>query len=115
MVRRIFLLLLAFPAGVVLVTFAVANRHAVRLVLDPLRPETPVLSVVLPFYAYLFAALLVGIALGGLAVWLGQRRWRRLARRRAREALRWQAEADRLSREREARIPPARQLAPVNR
>ena len=101
MLRRIVWLLVAFPAAAILVTLAVANRHAVRLVLDPFRPEEPVLWIDLPFYAYLLIALVIGVALGGTATWMTQSRWRRTARRRAQEALRWQAEADRLSRERD--------------
>jgi hypothetical protein len=114
-VRRILWFAVALPAAVLLVTLAVVNRHGVRLVLDPFRPEEPVLSLVLPFYVYLLGMLLVGIVIGGAAVWLTQARWRRSARRRAAEAQRWQAEADRLTRERQAQIPAARQLAPVER
>jgi hypothetical protein len=99
--RRIVWLLVAFPAAAILVTLAVANRHAVRLVLDPFRPEEPALWIDLPFYAYLLIALVIGVALGGTATWMTQSRWRRTARRRAQEALRWQAEADRLARERD--------------
>ena len=101
MLRRIVWLLVAFPAAAILVTLAVANRHAARLVLDPFRPEEPVLWIDLPFYAYLLIALVIGVALGGTATWMTQSRWRRTARRRAQEALRWQAEADRLARERD--------------
>ncbi len=102
MLRRIVWLLIALPAGLLLVTLAVANRHEVRLTLDPFRPEAPVLSLVLPFYAYLFGALLVGVLLGGTAMWLSQARWRRSARMQGKAAVRWQAEADRLTRERDA-------------
>ena len=70
------------------------------------------LSLVLPFYVYLFGMLLVGIVIGGVATWMTQARWRRTARRRAAEAQRWQAEADRLARERQAHGPCRRQLAP---
>lgn len=101
MLKRIAWLLIAFPAGVLLVTLAVVNRHEVRLVLDPFRPETPVVSLVMPFYAYLFIALLLGVLLGGTAVWLSQSRWRRDARQHGRSAARWHAEADRLTRERD--------------
>jgi hypothetical protein len=87
----------------------------VRLVLDPFRSEEPVLFLVLPFYAYLFGMLLIGIVIGGLTVWVTQAGWRRTARRRAAEAQRWQAEADRLARERQAQAVTSRQLAPVNR
>ena len=112
MLRRIVWLLVAFPAAAILVTLAVANRHAVRLVLDPFRPEEPVLWIDLPFYAYLLIALVIGVALGGTATWMTQSRWRRTARRRAQEALRWQAEADRLARERDQAALVARQREP---
>ena len=83
MLKRILWLCVAFPVAALLVTLAVANRHSVRLVLDPFRPETPVLSIVLPFYGYLFGALLIGVLLGGTATWLSQSRWRRTARTRS--------------------------------
>lgn len=116
MLRRFVWVLVAFPVAIILITLAVANRHGVRLVLDPFRPDEPVLSLVLPFYVYLFGVLLAGIAIGGAATWLTQARWRRTARRRAAEAQRWQAEADRLTRERQAQLATAgRQLVPANR
>lgn len=104
MLKRIVTLLLAFPAAVFLITLAVANRHGVRLVLDPFHPEAPVLSLMLPFYAYLFGAMLVGVLLGGAATWISQGRWRKAARQRSAEARRWHAEADRLTRERDERL-----------
>lgn len=95
--------MIAFPMAMALIALAVANRHAVRLVLDPFRPESPAISLVLPFYAYLFAALAIGIIVGGLAVWLSQGHWwRHTARLRTLEARRWQSEADRLIRDRDA-------------
>ena len=109
MLRRIVWLLVAFPAAAILVTLAVANRHAARLVLDPFRPEAPALWIDMPFYAFLLIALVIGVALGGTATWMTQSRWRRTARRRAQEALRWQAEADRLARERDQAAVAARQ------
>jgi uncharacterized integral membrane protein len=116
MLRRIVWFAVALPAALLLVTFAVINRHGVRLVLDPFRPDEPVISLVLPFYVYLFGMLIVGIVIGGMATWMTQARWRRTARRRAAEAQRWQAEADRLQRERQAQAAAAATpLAPVNR
>lgn len=108
MLKRIAWILIAFPSAVVLVTLAIANRHNVQLVLDPFRPEAPALSLMLPFYAYLFAALVVGVVLGGFATWITQRHWRRSARVRANEAKRWHAEADRLARERDAQVAGSR-------
>jgi uncharacterized integral membrane protein len=113
--RRAWKYLLAVPAAIVLLTLAVINRHGVRLVLDPFRPDEPVIALVLPFYAYLIGMLVIGIVIGGLATWMTQARWRRTARRRTAEAQRWQAEADRLTRERQAALATDRQLAPASR
>jgi uncharacterized integral membrane protein len=113
--RRFVWFVVAIPAALLLVTLALANRHQVRLALDPFRPADPTLSLVLPFYAYLFGMLIVGVIIGGMAVWLTQARWRRSARRRAAEASRWQAEATRLTRERDRNVEASRQLSPADR
>ena len=115
MLRRVIWLLVAFPAAIVLITLAVINRQPVRLILDPFRPDAPLISLVLPLYAYLLGALIVGVILGGTAAWMAQGRWRRVARRRATEAVRWQAEADRLLRERDKPLAAAPTLAPARR
>ena len=104
MLRRIVSLLIAFPLGAALVAIAVSNRHPVQLILDPFRPENPALSLQLPFYAYLLGALVTGVILGGIATWVGQSRWRHTARTQGRRAARFEAEADRLSRERDAHV-----------
>ena len=112
MFRRILALLIGFPLGIILVAIAVSNRQPVDLILDPFRPETPALSIVLPFYIYLQAARVLGVILCGVATWMGQSRWRQTARSQGRRAARWQAEADRLAREREAAAEAAdKQLA----
>jgi uncharacterized integral membrane protein len=102
--RRIISILVAFPVAIILVTVAVINRHDVRMVLDPFKPQTPSLAIELPFYFYLFGSLLLGVLIGGLAVWIGQGRWRKTARVRAQEVRRWQSEANRLARERDADV-----------
>jgi uncharacterized integral membrane protein len=78
--RRILWFPIALVAAVLLVTLAVANRDPVRMVLDPFRPDAPVISMTLPFYAYLLGALTLGVILGGAATWFGQGRWRKTAR-----------------------------------
>jgi uncharacterized integral membrane protein len=110
-VGRVVGLLFGFVAAVFLVTLAVANRHSAQLVLDPFNPTDPVLSIQLPFYAYLFGMLIVGVILGGIATWMGQSRWRRMARTRSHDVVRWRTEAERLSRERDARSKSAGQAA----
>lgn len=104
MLKRLLWLVVALPIAVVLVSLAVANRDPVRLVLDPFRPEAPALSIALPLYAYLLGALICGVALGGLATWTTQGRWRKTARAKSQDAMRWQTEADRLARERDQRV-----------
>lgn len=111
MLKRALWFLIAIPVAILLVTVAVANRDPVRLVLDPFRPEAPVLSLSLPFYVYLLVALTLGVVLGGVATWMTQGRWRRTARLRTQDAMRWQAEADRLTRERDTNVEKQKRLA----
>ncbi|HEX5958908.1 MAG TPA: lipopolysaccharide assembly protein LapA domain-containing protein [Hyphomicrobiaceae bacterium] len=100
MLRRILRLLVLLPAVIVLAALGVTNTHGVRLALNPFRPDDPVLAVTLPFYAWLLAAMIVGVLLGGLVTWATHYRWRLSARRGEAEARRWKAEAERLNRER---------------
>ena len=58
--------------------------------------------------------LIAGVVLGGFATWVSQSKWRRTARGRTQESIRWKAEAERLAREREAAATaasPGKQLA----
>ncbi|MCU0955363.1 MAG: LapA family protein [Hyphomicrobium sp.] len=102
--KRILTVLIALPVAAALITLAVANRHAVTLALDPFNPSAPLVSLSLPFYVYLLGALTLGVILGGFSTWMSQARWRRRARNLSAEARRWQSEADRLARERDASI-----------
>jgi hypothetical protein len=52
-----------------------------------LPPGRPGASLLLPFYVYLFGAVLIGVVLGGMAMWMTQARWRRMARRRGADAV----------------------------
>ncbi len=115
MLRRILRFLVAVPIVVVLAALGVANIHDVRLALDPFRPDDPALSVVLPFYVWLLAALIAGVVLGGLATWFTQAHWRRSARAQDAEARRWRTEADRLHREREQQLEAGRHVVPAGR
>lgn len=115
MIARVLGLIVSFIVAVLLVTLAVSNRHAVTLVLDPFNPQRPVISAELPFYAYLFAMLILGVIVGGVATWLNQGKWRRLARERTREMQRWKGEADRLTRERDVGVAERKQLAVMSK
>ena len=98
----------ALPASI-LTFFAIANRHDVALVLDPLTDKDTSLTVELPLFLLVFAALALGLILGGLTTWLGQGKWRKRARERAGEVVRLRQDVDRLSAQAEqseqARLP----------
>ncbi len=95
--RKFVWLFVIFPAGVVLVAFALANRHAVRLNLDPFSSENPFMALDAPFFLFLLAALITGLLLGGFVTWLGQGKWRKEARNRARESKALRAQAEQLN------------------
>lgn len=59
---------LLVPAVVIAAIIAVANRAPIRLSLDPFSDAHPALVFEMPLYILLFAALLLGVVLGGLAV-----------------------------------------------
>ena len=104
MLKKIVGLLVAFPAFLLLVTLAVTNKHPVSLRLNPFRPDDSRLTFDVPFFYFLLGSLLAGVLLGGFATWLTQSHWRRSARTRAQDAMRWRNEADRLARERDANV-----------
>jgi uncharacterized protein HemY len=83
--KRAIRLIILIPLGIVLVALALANRAPVLLSLDPFRPEAPMASLRVPLFVALLVVLLVGVAIGGIATWFGQGKWRRAARRRAME------------------------------
>lgn len=112
--KRFLTLLIALPAALVLISLALANRHPVRLALNPFRPEDSMLAIQLPFYVYLLLALIAGVALGGVATWMNQGHWRRTARNRSHEARRWQSESERLTRERDDHLTAANAAKSVN-
>ena len=74
------------PLGVILVVFAVANRHQVTLSFDPFNSSDPALGFGLPLFVIIIAAVILGVVAGGSATWFGQRRWRRAARRHEADA-----------------------------
>ncbi len=96
MFKKFLWLFLILPAGLILVIFAVANRHSVRLNLDPFSPDSPYLAFEAPLFFYLFVTLCVGLMLGGCATWFTQRKWRKRARARASDAAMLRREADQL-------------------
>lgn len=99
------------PVAIVLIYIAVANRHWVTFSLDPIASDDPLFSVELPLFTLLFAAMLLGLVIGGIASWLNQGKWRRAARQGLNEAAHWRKEATRPA-PGDATTPPARPEAP---
>ena len=99
--RNVVTLICALAAAVVLVPILVVNRKPVTVLLDPFGREVPFLAIDIPLSALIFLTFLLGLLIGGFAVWVGQGKWRRAARLRTREVHQWRSEADRLSRERD--------------
>jgi uncharacterized integral membrane protein len=79
--RKFLTALIVIPLGLILMVFAVANRHFVTVSFDPFVSNDPSFSVTLPLFLLLIVVAALGVLAGGCAVWFGQRRWRRAARR----------------------------------
>ncbi len=86
MMNRVLTVAVFIPLAIVLIALAVANRDPVAFTLDPFNPGNPGLTVTLPLFAYLFAALALGLVIGSMATWFRQGRYRKLARQRSADA-----------------------------
>jgi uncharacterized integral membrane protein len=100
--RRFLSIVILVPLALLVIVLSVANRAPVTFSLDPFDGAAPAFATTAPFFVFLFAALLFGILLGGIAAWLRQGRWRRLARHERARADRLQREVDRLTAEAKA-------------
>jgi len=107
MFNRFVLVVVLVPLAVILIALAVANRGPVAFTLDPFNPGNPGLTLQLPLFFLLFAALVVGMIIGSLATWFKQGRYRKLAKQRGLEA---QAARDAAAREARSTAPPATAL-----
>jgi uncharacterized integral membrane protein len=84
--RKIAWALILVPLAVLIIAFAVANRHDVTVSLDPFSTDHPALALTQPLFVVIFVVLILGVVIGGAASWLRHGRWRRLARRLDRDA-----------------------------
>ena len=78
--RKFFSALVVVPLGLILIVFAVANRHLVTVSFDPFNSSDPSISVRLPLFVVIIAVAILGVIAGGTATWFRQRHWRRAAR-----------------------------------
>ena len=93
--KKIVNLVVFVPLGILLIVLSVANRQSVTLALNPFNPQDSVLSLTAPFFLFLILTLILGMAIGSAVTWWTQGRYRKQARVEAREAIKWQTEADR--------------------
>lgn len=105
LINYVFLL----PLAIVLILVSVANRQWVRFSLDPLNSENPAVSLELPFFVFLFLALLAGMMIGGILVWLSQGKHRKALREKSFEAQKLKREHDA---EAASSAKPAEEIAP---
>jgi uncharacterized integral membrane protein len=99
MLRKIISAVILLPLLVVLVAFAVANRQPVTLSFDPFSSSEPAYALTLPLFIIVFTLLVVGVLLGGIAVWLGARHRRRAHRKLDSEVRQLHGEMDAMRRQ----------------
>ncbi|MEA2871305.1 MAG: hypothetical protein QOH67_1281 [Hyphomicrobiales bacterium] len=102
MIRKIVAILILVPLALLIVLFAVANRAAVTVSLDPFASDPPLFAVTLSLFFVMLIALIAGVIIGGAAAWARQSKWRRRARRLAAELKASRAETETLRRQLEA-------------
>jgi uncharacterized membrane protein YciS (DUF1049 family) len=93
---RVLKLVIAIPAALAIIAFAIANRQMVRVSFDPFSREAPAYALDAPLFAVALAALALGIVAGGIGAWLVQGKHRRAERQLKREVTRLSGEAEAL-------------------
>ena len=88
--------LILLPIAILVVLLAVANRAPVTLSFDPFAKEAPEFATQLPLYAMIFAAVMLGVVIGGVASWLAQGKNRKSRRKLRRETRQLRYETERL-------------------
>ncbi|UGV24530.1 LapA family protein [Rhodopseudomonas boonkerdii] len=79
--RKFLTALVVVPVAILFIVFAVANRHPVTISFDPFNSSDPAIGATLPLFVVLIVVAILGVIAGGIATWIGQRHWRRAARR----------------------------------
>jgi uncharacterized integral membrane protein len=96
MTKRIVGWFVLVPLCVVLIVFALANRHSVAVNFNPfaVEPQADAQAFAVPLFLVIFAVLLVGVLLGGIATWFAQGAHRRDEKHFRRETERLHRELD---------------------
>ena len=83
--RRVLAWTVLAPVATVALLFALANRRRVTVSLDPFSTEAPAYALDLPMFLVIFAALILGVIIGGISVWFGRMHWQMAAHRAEKE------------------------------
>jgi uncharacterized integral membrane protein len=98
MIRRIVGWVVLVPLCLVMIVFALANTQPVQLYFNPLGPRAPADGPGVPLFLVLFAVLLIGVVMGGIATWFAQAPHRRDERAYRRETERLNREVNAMRR-----------------
>ena len=88
--------IILIPLALVAVAFAVANKEPVGVSFDPFAAGVTDFKIDTPLFFVVFASLILGVLLGGVATWIGQRRHRRAERMHRRDVERLRSDIDRM-------------------
>jgi uncharacterized integral membrane protein len=94
MIKRIVGWFVLVPLCAALIVFALANRQAVVVNLNPFSAAAEGSGTGVPLFLVIFGVLLVGVILGGIATWFAQGPHRREERYFRRETERLHRELD---------------------
>lgn len=97
MIRKLVFWLVLVPLAIVILMFAVANREIVTVSFDPFSSTRPAASVSVPLFVLIFALVILGVIIGGVAAWLRQAPHRRAARLRHSDVAALRREIDSLN------------------
>ena len=61
--------LVTVPLTLLVILFAIANRHQTLLSFDPFSQESPLLALNLPLWLIVFSAFFGGFVIGGITSW----------------------------------------------
>ena len=104
------------PIAVIAIVFAVANREIVTISFDPFNSDNPAFALSSPLFLTMILMVILGVLIGGIAVWLTQGSVRRALRHSRGEAehLRRDLQEARLELDLQRRGPgPARSGVPA--
>jgi uncharacterized integral membrane protein len=94
MVKRIVGWVVLVPLCAALIVFALANRQSVVVNFNPFASADAGATLGVPMFLVLFAVLLIGVVLGGIATWFAQGAHRREERHFRRETERLHRELE---------------------